>query len=81
MAEHSSMTRKQVEDALEGVLMHLMSRAEEQMNTDATSPRAVELALQYQAVSEAVLYLGTQLIAFEDIEAEDDVDGESELKN
>lgn len=82
MATHSTMTRGQVEAALEAVLIHLMRRAEVAIREDTSDGiEAMELARQYQAVSEAVLFLGSQLIAFEDIEADDDPDDEWEPKN
>jgi len=82
MAVHSTMTREQIEGALSGVLDHLMLRAEAEIRSpDSDEAKALALALQYQAVSEAVLFLGSQLIAFEDIEADDDPDEEWEPKN
>lgn len=82
MASHSTMTRDQVEEALEDVLDHLMLRAEAEIAADREdSAEALRLARQYQAVSEAILYLGSQLIAFEDIEADDDPDDEDDPKN
>lgn len=81
MAPHSTMTRGQIESALSAVLDHLMLRADSEIRADSKSESAVSLARQYQAVSEAILLLGSQLIAFDDIEAEDDVDDEWSPKN
>jgi hypothetical protein len=76
------MTQGQVEDALEGVLIHLMRRTQAAISLEPSDESdAIELARQYQAVSEVVLFLGSQLIAFEDIEADDDPDDECEPKN
>lgn len=82
MAAHSTMTRDQVEEALEAVLIHLMRRAEASIRASVPdAAEAMSLAQQYQAVSEAVFFLGSQLIAFEDIEADDDPDDDWEPKN
>lgn len=81
VAQHTRLTETQVSDGLQGALGHLMERAAAAIARDPDSIESITLARQYQAVSEAVLFLGTQLIAFEDIEAEDDIDDEWDLKN
>lgn len=81
MAQHTRLTEEQVAHGLQGALGHLMERAAEAIACDPESFEAVRLARQYQAVSEAVLFLGTQLIAFEDIEAEDEADDECNPRN
>ena len=82
LATHSTMSSAQIESALSSVLEHLMHRAEVELSaTRQDSTLALELARQYQATSEAFLFLGSQLIAFEDIEADDDSDDEWDPKN
>ena len=71
MSEHSSLDVGQLEDALQGVMRHLRSRAEDSLQSDPNSEHAVRCCREYQAVAEVVLLFGSQLIAFEDIEAED----------
>lgn len=81
VSQDSSLSEQQMLDSLHEALNHLMLRADAEIRTDVDGPDAISLARQYQAVSEVILFLGTQLIAFEDIEAEDDVDDERRLKN
>lgn len=67
----TSLTESQIEYALRGVLSLLNSRASEAIAEDPRSDESHELAAQYLALSETLLYLGTQLIAFEDMESAD----------
>lgn len=71
MGEHSSMTDVEIEDALKDVLDHLQFRARTAIEVDPSSNDSTSFARQYQAVGETVLFLGTQLIALEDITVDD----------
>lgn len=71
MAEHSSLTQEQIAESLRGVVTHLHQRARDALDKDIQSQEAIEMARQYQAVSETILFLGSQLIAFEDLDAAD----------
>lgn len=68
LAEHCSLTRQQIERALSDVLDHLMIRAKMEIEDFPDSYQTAEIARQYHAVSELILYLGTSLIAVDDIE-------------
>ena len=78
MERHTDLTRGQIETAIESVLDHLKGRALRPLKSDQ---ERLERALQYQAVSEVILFLGTQLIAFEDIEEDDDPEDVRNLRN
>lgn len=69
MAEHSSLDENLIAERVQGVLRHLKKRAADEIVLD--SKNALECAQEYQAVSEMVLFFGSQLIAFEDIDADD----------
>ena len=69
VSEHSSMSVEEMQRSLMDALAHLGERAAEAIDADENSERARDLAMQYQAISETILYLGSQLIAFEDIDA------------
>lgn len=81
LAVHSSLEYEQIVDSIAGALGHLMERARIAIDRDPDCSATMELVLQYQAVSESILYLGAQLIAFEDMEASNDPDDEQDLKN
>ncbi len=77
MAIHSSMTGPQLERALIGVLEHLNKRAVDAMERDIDSLESVRVAREYQAVAEVIEFLGSQLIAYEEI----DIDDGDRIKN
>jgi hypothetical protein len=79
IADHSTLTKEQIEESLKAVLNHLNERTATAIKSDIDSVESFDFAKQYQAVSETILYLGSQLIAFEEIESMDDLD--DELKN
>lgn len=78
MEQHSELSREQIEEAIALALEHLMKRAARRTRSDEMD---LSRSIQYQAVSEALLFLGTQLIAFEDIETQEDPDDIDSLKN
>jgi hypothetical protein len=68
LAQHSTLDESQVVESIKGVLGHLMSRALASLDPD--SDDSARFSREYQVVSEVMLFLGTQLIALEDIEEE-----------
>lgn len=71
MAEHSSMTAGQIEGSLRRVLNDLRKRAADAIVANEEAPLTLDIAHEYQAVSEMVNFFGSQLIAFEDLDVHD----------
>lgn len=71
MSEHSSLGEKDISDSIMRTLAHLRRRAADAITKDVESDEAMRFAQEYQTMSELVLFFGSQLIAFEDIDAED----------
>lgn len=71
MAQHSELSEEQLLSALKRGLRHLGKRATEAIAADEWSDSALDVAQEYQAMSEMLNFFGSQLIAFEEIEAAD----------
>ncbi len=74
MAQYCDMTESEIVEAITGLFSHLNQRAYQSIQEDVNSAQALQNALQYRVVTELVTMLGSQLIAFEQIE-QDDSDG------
>lgn len=71
MAEHSELTEQQLFDALKRGLRHLGKRATDAIAENEWSDAALDVTHEYQAMSEMLNFFGSQLIAFEEIDAAD----------
>ena len=65
------MTRPEIEGAIRGLLAHLRIRAQQEIDADRRSESAGDAASQFLVGSELVLFLGTQLMALDDMEETD----------
>ncbi len=71
MAEHSSLEEHVIADAITRHLSATRKRAADAIMNDMESIEAMQLTAEYQAIAEMVLFFGSQLIAFEDIDADE----------
>lgn len=81
LALHSNLGIDEIEGLLGSAIDHLRERALHAIESDPQGPGALEFARQYQAVSECVLFLGAQLAALHDMEAETDGEDDPTRKN